>query len=75
MSSSDRTISIGRFARTRPYHKLVIHQTLNELVSSKFDIVQAGDSTGLHGIRPMLDARARPLLNYADPRELTLRVK
>jgi len=34
------------FARSEPLHKFVVHQKLNEVLSTKPDVVRVGDSTG-----------------------------
>ena len=37
-----------------PFHKLLIYSKMKELVSADADVVQIGDSSGFHGIRPNL---------------------
>src|SRR6185295_6834867 len=48
------------YSTLEPYHKLVVHQKLSELVSSQPDIIQVGDSSGFHGIR------SKTVMEYLD---------
>ena len=37
-----------------PFHKFLIYSKMREVLSSDADVVQVGDSSGFHGIRPNL---------------------
>lgn len=42
------------YGESDPFHKFVIYQKMKEIPSSQADVIQVGDSSGFHGIRPNL---------------------
>ena len=52
------------YGKTDPFHKFIIYAKMREILSSDADIVQVGDSSGFHGIRPDLVTNELDGLRY-----------